>query len=307
MAKPTKTSEAKGRGKNKNDAVETELTDGILGTDQDNEIFGTDSSENIFGYGGDDEIRPYAGYDVLDGGEGSDTYIVEGYTGVKEFADTGLGVSDYDIVKAYGDATTLSLSQFGPDCGIEEISSDGYAGFRIWGTGSNDNLDFSATTLSGVTHINTMGGNDTLTGSNGDDNLFGGSGDDVVSGGAGDDHVDGGSGNDVVSGGAGNDTIVDGYGADTMAGGDGADRFVLSDASASGDVIEDFDPSEGDTIELAYASQMEGYESWYLTQDGDDAVLNIALDDGSSYELATLQDVVVADFDAATWDSMVVA
>ena len=83
-----------------------------------------------------------------------------------------------------------------------------------------------------------------LTGTSGNDDLVAGSGDDFVFAGDGNDTVDGGAGNDVLNGGAG---------ADLLTGGDGADVFVFSaaDKGTGTDLIADFDPTEGDKIDIS--------------------------------------------------------
>eukprot|EP00794_Sanderia_malayensis_P000886 gene886-182_t len=62
-----------------------------------------------------------------------------------------------------------------------------------------------------------------IEGNGGNDNLAGNEGDDIIFGGDGDDNLDGGEGNDVLSG---------GYGADVIDGGDGFDSVLLA-----GDIV----------------------------------------------------------------------
>jgi hypothetical protein len=100
-----------------------------------------------------------------------------------------------------------------------------------------------------------------IVGTDADDELDGGFYGDAVRGGAGadrlnglggDDYLSGGLGNDRLFGGDGNDTLVGGAGADQLTGGSGADVFlfnVLSDLDRP-DRILDFDPAEGDLIDL---------------------------------------------------------
>ncbi len=119
------------------------------------------------------------------------------------------------------------------------------------------------------------GGNDSVRAGNGDDLVRGGDGDDKIGGGAGNDKLSGGSGNDVLIGGSGrdilfggdgndrlaggddNDRLVDSTGNDTYSGGTGADTFVFGfttrQAATSGtgrDQIRDFNPAEGDTLQI---------------------------------------------------------
>ena len=66
--------------------------------------------------------------------------------------------------------------------------------------------------------------------------------------------------NDKLSALAGNDTLIGGLGADILTGGQGADVFKLNNASETGitsatrDVITDFNPSEGDKIDVSAMS-----------------------------------------------------
>jgi Ca2+-binding RTX toxin-like protein len=72
---------------------------------------------------------------------------------------------------------------------------------------------------------------------------------------AGDDRIDGGDGNDVLDGGTGDDILVGGLGQDTLLGGAGKDTFEFNSVNESPavtgyDTISDFNPLEGDTINL---------------------------------------------------------
>lgn len=57
-----------------------------------------------------------------------------------------------------------------------------------------------------------------------------------------------------VAGTGGDDRLVGTPGTDYFRGGPGADVFVINYLSVEPDVIEDFDPDEGDTIELTFES-----------------------------------------------------
>src|SRR6185295_11278249 len=74
-------------------------------------------------------------------------------------------------------------------------------------------------------------------------------------------------------GGGGDDTLVGGSGADRLTGGAGADTFVFDRPLATSDYVVDFNPAEGDTIELkgsafggTSAEQM--FTDHYLIYDG---------------------------------------
>jgi RTX calcium-binding nonapeptide repeat (4 copies) len=122
-------------------------------------------------------------------------------------------------------------------------------------------------------------GNDTVWGDGGNDTLFGGAGNDKLYGGADSDTLYGQTGNDTLDGGAGNDTIVGGDGVDLMYGGPGADTFVWNSTSQAPvnpdpnwtiatlnqmDTIADFNPAEGDKIDLRGITNELGHQPWGL-------------------------------------------
>jgi Ca2+-binding RTX toxin-like protein len=95
-----------------------------------------------------------------------------------------------------------------------------------------------------------LSGNDRVAGDGGEDHLFGNLGEDRLFGFAGHDTLRGGQGADSLSGGDGNDLLAGDLGVDSLTGGTGADRFVLRTGSGA-DIVTDFNPTEGDAIQLA--------------------------------------------------------
>jgi len=61
----------------------------------------------------------------------------------------------------------------------------------------------------------------------------------------------GGRGDDDIRGGMADDVLVGGIGSDTLAGGGGADLFIFDEGDDPSDVISDFNPAEGDRIDLS--------------------------------------------------------
>jgi hypothetical protein len=61
----------------------------------------------------------------------------------------------------------------------------------------------------------------------------------------------GGPSTDDFTGGPADDFLHGGEGADTLAGGAGADTFLFAEASTAVDAITDFNPAQGDVIDLA--------------------------------------------------------
>lgn len=111
-----------------------------------------------------------------------------------------------------------------------------------------------------------VAGNDSLHGGAGNDFLEGGDGNDVLVGGAGLDTLLGMAGNDALTGGDGNDALNGGAGTDVLTGRQGADRFVYAGADrpkahanslvANPDRITDFNPIEGDRLQLDYDNNL---------------------------------------------------
>ncbi|MCS6959185.1 MAG: hypothetical protein NZM01_03975 [Pseudanabaenaceae cyanobacterium SKYG29] len=99
--------------------------------------------------------------------------------------------------------------------------------------------------------INGGDNNDTIDGGDGSDTLVGLGGNDSLNGGNNDDTIIAGNGNDTLIGGEGNDVLRGGSGDDSLIGGSESDLFKIEDF---GDFISDFDPSQGDRIELLSSS-----------------------------------------------------
>jgi Ca2+-binding RTX toxin-like protein len=154
---------------------------------------------------GDDRIvvsQPPAG--PVSGGDGHDVFV-EDYTPLRAQQQVNLAIGD----------TVFGPPGFGfQSTGIEQYDITTSTGFK------NDLID--STAYSGVMHVETLDGNDTVRT---------GPAADVVDGGAGNDSLDPGPGADVVRGGAGNDTISvrDGV-ADSVDCGDGFDTVVADRA-----------------------------------------------------------------------------
>lgn len=140
-------------------------------------------------------------------------------------------------------------------------------GVQLPGIGTTIRGDDSDNTLTGSSS------NDAIDGLGGNDTIDAGSGDDVLYGGAGNDRLFGGDGSDLLWGEAGDDVLQGSsaalsVGVDRLNGGTGADRFILGttttlffDDGNSATVgtsdyalIADFNPTEGDTIELQGAT-----------------------------------------------------
>lgn len=166
--------------------------DGGAGNDA---ITGTVAADTILGAGGDD---------ILSGGDGNDTFQ---YTGTANGFDAVTGGLGTDTITALANSTVIGLSSI---AGVEAISAGTFTGVSIAGSGNNDTLDLSATTLTAITKIDGGAGNDTIIGSAAADTILGSVGDDTLNGGGGNDtlqYTGTTNGFDAVDGGAGTDTI----------------------------------------------------------------------------------------------------
>ncbi|MBW0144167.1 M10 family metallopeptidase [Sphingomicrobium clamense] len=82
------------------------------------------------------------------------------------------------------------------------------------------------------------------------ENAIGGSARDAILGNEVANMLDGREGDDVLVGYEGDDILIGGLGIDELTGGEGADTFVLDNLDI-GDIIMDFDGSEGDMLDLS--------------------------------------------------------
>lgn len=90
------------------------------------------------------------------------------------------------------------------------IVSGGFANVKLLGSTAANTFDLSQTTLSGITAIDLISGNDRLIGSAGADTIMGGTGNGNLLSGDGDDvfQVGSAAGTDIYDGGTGTDTLM---------------------------------------------------------------------------------------------------
>ena len=93
--------------------------------------------------------------------------------------------------------------------------------------------------------------------------VWGYGGDDAISGAGGADELLGGAGNDVLSGGADDDTLTGGAGADT---------FVWRSGDGT-DTVTDFNPAEGDAIDLRGVAGVHSLADLAVSQSGANTVI----------------------------------
>ncbi len=132
------------------ETIEITLTDieNIIGSDADETLFGNQENNVIRGGAGDDRIHPFGGVDFVDGGEGTDTLLLNGEPeGITIDFETGI-------------AGTNTFVNF------ENANGSASGGDVILGD-------------EGVNVLNGIGGDDVLNGRGGQDQLIGGDGADT--------------------------------------------------------------------------------------------------------------------------------
>jgi Ca2+-binding RTX toxin-like protein len=189
-------------------------------------LLGGSGEDTLQGEGGNDTLQGGAGADLLDGGDGFDLADYRN-SAAEVVIDLGLGLA------AGGDAAGDVLAF------IENLRGSALADLLL---GS----DVANSFLGG-------GGHDTLRGLAGNDTLNGEAGRDLL---------EGGLGNDALNGGDGEDTLLGGAGLDALRGGNGADLFryqaVDDSPLPTRDVIADFNPAQGDRIDLGAIDAVPG-------------------------------------------------
>ena len=213
------------------EVVIEELNDieNVIGTAFNDVIFGNAQNNVLIGGAGDDSLHPFGGTDFVDGGEGTDTLLLNGFP-KGSLVDIAGGTAAF--LDGTGGVNTFA--------NIENVNGSSVAGDEIIGD-ANDNV------------LNGLGGNDTLRGGAGNDTLIGGDnvdraradaqGDnsDLLDGGTGEDDLNGGLGEDVLNGGTDNDVLTGGADGDTF--------FFASGDSGGATEITDFEVSD-DTFAL---------------------------------------------------------
>ena len=180
---------------------------------------GTSGNDTLTGAEGDDNLSGNEGNDVLQGLAGNDQ--LTGGAG----SDTVVG----------GEGNDKLEGNFGADILQGNAGDDAIAGGA-----ENDTLEGNE-------------GNDQLQGNAGHDQLKGHTGNDLLEGGLGNDTLEGNEENDWLVGDAGQDILTGGAGVDLLNGGDSADVFYFNAPSDGGDLILDFDPTQGDKIQISAA------------------------------------------------------
>lgn len=201
------------------------------GTSGNDRISGSNSADVIAGHGGNDWLRGLGGNDQIHGGDGKDTIYGDGGN------DWITGRWNDDLIYGGEGNDTVYGGASGNNTIYGNAGSDYLVGH--WG---NDVI---------------YGGDGVFSPNDGADTIKGSYGRDLIYGNGGNDSISAEGDNDTVYGGQGNDTISGGRGRDFLWGGnEAADRFVFSSKFDTDtridrwDVIADFNPGQGDRIDL---------------------------------------------------------
>lgn len=210
------------------------------------------SIENLSGSWFNDNLTGNYHDNVLSGGWGND-FLTGG--GGADVLDGGFGIDLADYATSPAGITVWLLwdSASGGDAEGDELNSIE----NLRGSQYDDGLFGD----NGANELNGWYGNDTLLGFGGDDILNGDPARGVF------------GGHDTLNGGPGHDTLYGGRLADSLAGGADGDTFVWKSTAESGgltsggfdvastDVILDFNPAEGDRIDLSGIDANEATKS----------------------------------------------
>lgn len=258
--------------------------DSLVGTDRADQLYGGAGHNTIIGGGGGDTIHLYRPGEPTDyrddiveeAGGRNFLELGGGVYGAVATVDMGAGTAHIDVVSG-GSVQRIADIHFSGIVAIQDSTGVdsilGSAGNdEIWaGDGQNTLFGGDGNDLivggSGHNQVNGNKGDDSITGrSNVGDWLLGGQGNDligaqsgsnIINGNMGNDSLHGansgdtlrgGQGDDLIGGGSGKDWITGDLGNNTLTGGGGADIFH---AGAGHDVVTDFNPGEGDRVEVA--------------------------------------------------------
>ena len=260
----------------------------LQGEAGDDTITGGRGPDDLYGGAGNDSLTGGAGLDRLFGGDGNDT-LNDAWDGA--FFDGGRGI---DLLDLSAETASIGVAMGNNILLTEHVyDANGFPFFSQSVPGSS--LEGRVT---GIENLTTGSGNDLLLGTNGAN---------VLDGGAGNDLFNGFRGNDTIFGRVGTDTIYGGAGTDSLSGGADNDLFpfyFFTDSSARDgiDTITDFNPTEGDRIDVKAIDSnpnAAGRQAWdfigsdpptapsasgngqaTLTYDGTKTVLNLYANDG---------------------------
>jgi Ca2+-binding RTX toxin-like protein len=186
---------------------------------------GLGGNDRLFGGNADDTFEDMAGYNIIGGGAGIDTLVIN--------------ATQAEIAISKGRNGEIIFSKDGvfanTATGIEKIKFQ------------DNTIDFSSIVIKDIIGTNKA---NNLKGTKDGEFIFGKKGNDKIAGNGGFDHLFGGNGADMMRGGAGDDVLAGGKGNDTLFGGAGKDSFEFTHlGSKNQDTIKDFNIAD-DLIRL---------------------------------------------------------
>lgn len=253
---------------------------GIIKTGVDNQndtLYGGTGDDTLFG--GTNTGGPGWDDDLLCGGDGSDTYLVDSMALDYERINDSGGQADTLVIRdpdsavshLYAYRAGLNKNDLVIDVNskfIERLNVRLEGHFDAAGTQRIEFLKMETTglTYSIQTGVTGSADNDLIVGTNTADSMVGGAGDDLMFGSYGGDTLIGGTGADYIHGGneyswsdLGNDSLVGGSGADTIVGGYGSDTI---DGGSENDLLSYREHDGGVYANLSdtgYSSTWTGY------------------------------------------------
>lgn len=268
----------------RNNTVNINLADTIIGNASDNIINGYDQNDTLYGGGGNDQLFGGTGNDLIHGGAGND--IINGGIGsdklwggtgddIFEFktGDTSITIPDIiqedagngiDQIKLTGGILPANVKFWTDEDGSLRLRYSGTDEIVIKGARDAAGQNITATIMEKIVFDNgtvwdfSTGYNmiDTdeshfLIGGSAADNLQGRGGNDHLIGWDGNDTLIGGTGNDDLNGGSGSDVLSGDAGNDFLYGGSGNDRLtggIGADTLSGGDGNDTYIFKIGDTL-----------------------------------------------------------
>ena len=192
---------------------------------------------------GDDVIFAGVGANLVDGGNGSDTLVIDG------------AYDDFKLDLVNNSTVVISGGQL-----MDVANNVEWIVFDAPGTGTDHSIDVSQFIVQNSTQtLEGTSGADTLNRSAGLDTIHGRDGDDTIYGLGTKDALYGQAGNDILFGGDGDDLLVGGAGNDFLVGGDGRDMFAF-EATDGQDRIDDFEVGV-DKIDVSAIASLDDFSA----------------------------------------------
>ena len=250
-------------------------------------LIGGDSSDVLRGGAGSDTLLGGQGDDVVLGEEGDDLLIVNNNHG-SDLLEGGEGADTVQVNGSITERDQLNIAPNGERVRVERTNLENF----VLDVGTVETVD-----------INTLGGNDLVSGSAGLAGLTtldidGGGGADSITGGDGNDKIRGGDDNDILRGGGGHDTLLGDRGDDLVFGQSGNDLIEVNEGDGSDlveggigrDTVTVATGNQDDQLEISGAGRLAQVQRLsgnpFTVSVGTSEVIEVRLNDGND-KLAT--------------------